>query len=69
MKYAVIVENAGSNWSAYSPDVPGCITTGPTFEKTVENMREALQQHLKALTTLGEPIPAPQTRAVEIEAA
>ena len=69
MKYAVIVENAGPNWSAYSPDVPGCITTGPTYEETVANMREALHLHLQALVEVGQPLPIPHTRAIEIEAA
>ena len=42
-KYAVIFEQAESNWEAYVPDLPGCITTGKTLEETERNIREAIQ--------------------------
>jgi predicted RNase H-like HicB family nuclease len=48
-KYLVIIEKAENNYCAFSPDVPGCITTGDTFEKTISNMKEALEFHLEAL--------------------
>jgi predicted RNase H-like HicB family nuclease len=47
VKYAVIFEQAASNWGAYVPDLPGCITTGDTFEETERNIREAIEGHLK----------------------
>ncbi len=45
-EYIVIIEVAGNNYSAYAPDLPGCITTGPTVEETLANMREAIELHL-----------------------
>jgi predicted RNase H-like HicB family nuclease len=48
-KYAVIFEQAEHNWAAYVPDLPGCITTGKTLEETEQNIREAIQGHLRTL--------------------
>jgi predicted RNase H-like HicB family nuclease len=48
-KYAVIFEQAESNWAAYVPDLPGCITTGRTIEETEQNIREAIRGHLQTL--------------------
>jgi len=45
-RYAAIYEKAESNWAAYVPDLPGCITTGQTLEETKRNIREALELHL-----------------------
>ena len=66
-KYAVIFEQAPSNWAAYVPDLPGCITTGKTFDETERNIREAIQGHLQTLQELGEPVPRPTSLAREIE--
>ena len=66
-KYAVIFEQAESNWAAYVPDLPGCITTGKTVEETERNIREAIQGHLQTLREFGEPIPCPTSLAKEIE--
>ncbi len=59
MRYAVVVERgeSGGNCSAYSPDVPGCIATGDTVEQTLENMREALEFHVRGLVEDGEGMP------------
>jgi predicted RNase H-like HicB family nuclease len=47
-KYAVIFEQAAdSNWAAYVPDLPGCVTTGPTLEDTERNIREAIEGHIR----------------------
>lgn len=59
MKYAVVFEKAESNWAAYVPDLPGCITTGRTLEETKRNIREAVELHLEAMREVGEPIPTP----------
>lgn len=59
MRYAVVFEKAESNWAAYVPDLPGCITTGRTLEETKRNIREAVELHLEAMTEVGEPIPKP----------
>jgi predicted RNase H-like HicB family nuclease len=66
-KYAVIFEQAESNWAAYVPDLPGCITTGKTLAETERNIREAIQGHLQTLREFGDPIPRPTTRAKVIE--
>ena len=66
-KYAVIFEQAKTNWAAYVPDLPGCVTTGETFEDTERNIREAISGHLQTLREFGEPIPEPTSVAKEIE--
>jgi predicted RNase H-like HicB family nuclease len=66
-KYAVVFEQAESNWAAYVPDLPGCITTGKTLAETERNIREAIQGHLQTLREFGDPIPRPTTRAKVIE--
>jgi predicted RNase H-like HicB family nuclease len=58
-RYAVVIERAESNWAAYVPDLPGCISTGKTVAETKSNIREALELHLEAMREVGEPIPEP----------
>lgn len=67
IKYAVIFEQAQSNWAAYVPDLPGCITTGRTLKETKVNIREAIKGHLETLRQFGDPIPEPSSLAGEIE--
>jgi predicted RNase H-like HicB family nuclease len=55
----VLVEQGDNNFSAYAPDVPGCIATGKTVEETVQNMREALEFHLGSIIRDGDPLPEP----------
>jgi len=69
MTYTVIIENAGANYSAYVPDLPGCVTTGATRDETMHNMREAIEFHLEGMREDGEPIPVPTTTATVIEVA
>lgn len=71
LKYAVIFEPAETNWAAYVPDLPGCITTGTTLDETDRNIREAIEGHLKTLSEFGDPIPRPTTvaRNIDIQAA
>lgn len=57
--YTVVVEKARNNYSAYVPDLPGCITTGKTIDETIANMHEAIAAHLEAMEELGIPIPEP----------
>jgi predicted RNase H-like HicB family nuclease len=66
-RYAVIFERAESNWAAYVPDLPGCITTGASLEETELNIREAIEGHLRTLTEFGEPVPESTSLAREIE--
>jgi predicted RNase H-like HicB family nuclease len=67
VKYAVIFERAESNWAAYVPDLPGCITTGSTLEETERNIREAIEGHLETLRESGDPVPHPTSVARDIE--
>jgi predicted RNase H-like HicB family nuclease len=59
MRYAVVIERAAGNYSAYSPDVPGCVATGATREEARQEFREALAFHLEGLRESGEPLPEP----------
>jgi predicted RNase H-like HicB family nuclease len=63
-RFAVVFEKAPSNWAAYVPDLPGCVTTGPTLEETKRNIREAIKLHIEAMREVGEPVPVP-TSAVD----
>jgi predicted RNase H-like HicB family nuclease len=67
LKYAVIFEEAGRNWASYVPDLPGCITTGKTLRETEQNIREAIEGHLKTLLEFGDPVPRPTTVAKDID--
>jgi len=58
-RYLVIVEHAGDNYSAYAPDVPGCVSAGDTIEETLRNFQEALQMHLEGTFEDGDPAPHP----------
>ena len=60
-KYAIVIEKAEQNYSAYAPDVPGCIATGATVEETRRKLMEALASHLELMRKAGEPIPQPST--------
>ncbi len=61
MQYTIVIEKAANNYSAYVPDLPGCVTTGATIEQTKSNMQEAIAYHLRGMREDGEPIPEPQT--------
>jgi predicted RNase H-like HicB family nuclease len=63
MKYVVIYEKTGTGYSAYAPDLPGCVAAGNTLDETAELMREALRMHVGALREDGEPIPEATTVA------
>ena len=64
MRYAVVVEQAGGNFSAYVPDLPGCVATGATAEEATHEIRDAIAFHLEGLRADGLPIP-PATSAAE----
>jgi predicted RNase H-like HicB family nuclease len=68
-KYAIVIERAEENYSAYVPDVPGCIATGKTVEETRRRLMEALASHLELLREAGEPIPQPHTLTDYVEVA
>ena len=56
-KYLVIVEQGSNNFSAYSPDVPGCVSAGDTVEETLSNFHEALQMHIEGIVEDGDAVP------------
>jgi len=66
-KYLVVFEKAGDNYSAYSPDVPGCIATGATRKEAEKNIREALGFHIAGLKEDGAPLPEPSSSTEYIE--
>ena len=68
MRYAVVIERAGGNYSAYVPDLPGCVATGESDVTVEENIREAIRFHLAGLREDRLPIPAPSARAEYIDA-
>jgi len=65
-EYLVIFEWAGSNYSAYVPDLPGCISTGKNLEETEKNIQEAIELYLDTLREDGQSIPEPSIKAKAI---
>ena len=61
MRYAIVIEKADNNYSAYVPDVPGCIATGTTVDEVKRNLAEALQFHFEGMCADGETIPQPSS--------
>ena len=61
MKYAVVIERANGNYSAYVPDLPGCVATGDSIEETEAEIREAILFHLDGMREDGIAIPQPET--------
>ena len=58
-KYAVVIERAENNYSAYVPNLPGCVSTGATLQEVEENIQEAIEFHLEGMELEGLPIPEP----------
>ncbi len=69
MRYLIILEPTDTGFSAYSPDVPGCISTGRTQEETEANMREAIELHLEGMREEGLELPKPATVAGFVDVA
>lgn len=65
-EYVVILEPAGQNWSAYCPDVPGCVAAADTREETLQLIREALLFLYETLSEDGESLPEPVSEAVTV---
>ena len=61
MRYAVVIEKGGRNYSAYVPDLPGCVSVGATLDEVKAEIREAIAFHLEGLREDGQPIPPPST--------
>jgi predicted RNase H-like HicB family nuclease len=66
-RYLIIIEPTDTGYSSYSPDLPGCVSTGRTREETEKNMREAIEFHLDGLREEGYPIPEPQVSSFYVE--
>ena len=67
MRYAIIIEKAKGNYSAYCPDLPGVIATGRTTEETIQRMKEAMEFHLEGLKEENIAIPEPTTQVTSVE--
>jgi len=68
MRYAVVIEQANGNYSAYVPDLPGCVATGATREEVEREIREAIRFHLDGMAEDGTPPPAPKSTLAYVEA-
>ena len=66
MKYVVIYENGRKNYSAYVPDLPGCVATGKTLRDTEKLIREAIELHIESLREHGGDVPPPTSIAKEV---
>ena len=66
-RFLIVIEKANGNFSAYAPDLPGCIATGTTREEVERNMSEAIALHLQGLREDHLPIPEPQAAADYID--
>ncbi len=71
MRYAVVIEKTSTGYSAFVPDLPGCVATGATPEETEAAIAEAIRFHIEGLQTDGDPVPPPTSdvRFVDAEAA
>ena len=68
-EYAVLFESGPNNWSAYVPDLPGCVATGKTLEATRQSIKKAIEWHLEGMREDGVAIPEPTTRAESLQVA
>lgn len=69
MRYAIVVEKAENNYSAYVPDLPGCVATGASVEETERDIREAIGLHIEGLIEDGLPVPQPSSIVEYLEIA
>ncbi|HEU0144452.1 MAG TPA: type II toxin-antitoxin system HicB family antitoxin [Nitrososphaera sp.] len=69
MRYAIVIEKAENNYAAYVPDLLGCVATGKTIEETEQQIREAIEIHLRGMREDGLPIPEPSSQVEYVEVA
>ena len=69
MQYTIVIEKSPRNFSAYVPDLPGCVATGATREAVVREIRQAIEFHIDSLREHGEPVPEPQCTAAVADVA
>ena len=67
MRYAIVIENAGNNYSAYVPDLPGCVATGATVAEVEVEIREAIAFHVEGLREDGIAVPEPKSQVEYVE--
>lgn len=68
MRFAIVIEKADSNYSAYVPDLPGCVAIGDTVEEVEREIRDAIRFHIEGLREDGLPVPPPTSIADYVEA-
>lgn len=68
MRYGVVIEKANGNYSAYVPDLPGCVATGATREEVEQRLREAIRFHIEGLREDGLPVPEPTSLCDYVDA-
>ena len=66
-RYLIVMEGTSTGYSAYSPDLQGCVATGATESEVEQRMREAIELHVAGLRQQGEPVPEPQTSSSYVE--
>jgi len=69
MRYAIVIEKGEGNYSAYVPDLPGCVAVGDTVEETERELQEAIEFHLEGMRADGLPIPEPSSQVDYLEVA
>lgn len=69
MRYAIVIEKAEGNFSAYVPDLPGCVATGATVGEAESQIREAIEFHLEGMREDGIAIPSPESRVEYVDIA
>ena len=67
MRYAIVIEKAQGNYSAYVPDLPGCVATGATVAELEAEIREAIAFHVEGLREDGLPVPSPSSQVEHVE--
>ena len=67
MRFAIVIEKAEGNYSAYVPDLPGCVATGATVEEVEREIRDAIRFHIEGLREDGLPVPQPTSIAEYVE--
>ncbi len=69
MRYAIVIEKAERNYSAYVPDLPGCIATGSTIAEVEGEIREAIELHIEGIRADGDVVPAPSSQVEYVDVA
>jgi predicted RNase H-like HicB family nuclease len=69
MRYAIVIEKGEGNYSAYVPDLPGCVAVGDTVEETERELQEAIEFHIEGMRADGLPIPEPSSKVDYLDVA